>query len=284
MLPSTVQASNTLKVIVSIGPQKYFVEKIGGDFVDVFVMVLPGYNPATYEPKPQQMVGLTRAKIYFSIGVAFENIWLEKFEDVNPTMSIIDTAAGIEKIPMEAQCHHVGGSHNHKGEEHAHHGTEDPHIWLSPPLVKIQSRNILDAFLSVDPENRQKYIDNYNNFVKETVDLDRRIRNIFSEKGKGAKFMVYHPSWGYFAKSYGLEQVCVETEGKEPKARQIQKLIQMATEEKVKVIFIQPQFSKKSANTIAKAIGCRVMVADPLAVNWGENLLNVAGSIRASID
>jgi len=276
---SIVWANDTLKLIVSIIPQEYFVTKIGGDLVDVSAMVPPGSNPATYEPKPQQMVALTKAKIYFAIGVAFEKVWLEKFANINSKMIIVHTEDGIEKIPMKAH-HHPDNGGPHPNDE-IHHGIKDPHIWLSPPLVMTQSRNILDALLKVDPANSEMYEANHRSFIGEVVDLDLMIRSIFSEKGKGSLFMVYHPAWGYFAKSYGLEQSTIEMEGKEATARELQNLVRYAREKDVNVIFVQPQFSAKSAHIIAKAIGCKVMFADPLALNWSDNLLKVANNFRA---
>jgi zinc transport system substrate-binding protein len=265
--------------MVSIGPQKYFVEKISGDLAHTSVLVPPGFNPVIYEPKPQQMVELTEAEIYFAIGVPFEKIWLEKFAAVNPRMRIIHTEDGIEKLPMTVNPTHNDGDH-----DHGHHGTKDPHIWLSPPLVQVQLRTIREAFLQIDPGRKQYYTENYNRFAKEVADLDQQIRELLDKKGEGAQFMVYHPSWGYFAETYGLKQISVEMEGKEPKARDLQKLIQYARKEKVKAVFVQPQFSAKSAQTIAKAIGCRVLYADPLAIDWAENLLNVAARFSSSLE
>ena len=270
---SAVRANDKLRIIVSIIPQKYFVEKIGGDLVDVSAMVLPGASPATYGPKPQQMVGLTKARIYFAVGVPFEKVWLKKFVNVNPAMTVVHTEDGIEKISMEGQDSHDEKTH--------HHGIKDPHIWLSPPLVMIQSRNIFYALTTVDPEHKEVYTENYKSFIREVVDIDLQIRDVFSGEGDGARFMVYHPAWGYFAKAYGLKQIPVEIEGKEPTARELEHLVHSAGREGVKAIFVQPQLSSKSAHTIAKAIGCRVMFANPLAENWSENLLNVAASFQS---
>ena len=283
MYVATVYAADALEVMVSIVPQKYFAEKIGGDRVVVSVMVLPGANPATYEPRPQQMVALIQSEIYFAVGVPFEEIWLERFEDINPNMRVVHTEDGVKKIPMTTRLHLEENVTLSEAEGHTHHGAEDPHIWLSPSLVKIQSRNILEAFLQVDPGNRDQYMENYDAFVKETEDLDRRIRGMFKGKGARAAFMVYHPSWGYFARSYGLEQIPVEIEGKEPKGRQLQHLIALSRQERINAIFVQPQFSSKSANTIAKAVGCGVIIADPLAENWHENLLAVAQNFRKAL-
>ncbi len=274
---SPVSAENPLKVTVSILPQKYFVEKIGEDLIDISVMVPPGFSPATYEPKPKQMVKLTKSKIYFAIGVSFEAVWLKKFAGVNPEMRIIATQNGIEKIPM---MRHLQDDERHRGKAVAHAGIKDPHIWLSPPLVMLQARNILNALMRGDPAHRKTYEDNYKKFISNVVDLDLKIRNQFTETDRGTRFMVYHPAWGYFAKAYGLIQIPVEMEGKKPTPKGLQQLILDAKRDGIKVVFVQPQFSTKSAQTIAKAIGGRVVFADPLAFDWAKNLLMVAQQFR----
>ena len=272
---SRAKTGHILKLFVSIVPQKYFVEKIGGDLVDVSVMVLPGASPATYEPRPQQMVAFTRSKIYFAIGVPFENAWLKKLASVNPKMIIVHTEDGIEKIPME--------TYHQYDEEGHHHRIKDPHVWLSPPLVMIQARNILDALLKVAPAHRAVFEANYKTFISELVDLDLKIMDVFAGKSEEPKFMVYHPAWGYFAKAYGVKQIPVEIEGKQPTAKQLKNLINLARKKGVKVIFLQPQFSTRSAKTIAESIGGQIMFADPLELNWAENLLEVAEKFEAAL-
>ena len=266
------EAKEGLDVTVSIVPQQYFLEKIGGDLVKVSVMVLPGANPAVFEPKPQQMLALTKSKVYFAVGVPFERVWLRKFEEVNGSMKVVHTEEGIEKMPVKGSDQ--GGEQSHE------HGIKDPHVWLSPPLVMLQARNMLHALTRADPAHRQDYEANYKSFIQEIVDLDLQIRSIFSDPGAGRKFMVYHPSWGYFAKAYGLTQIPVEVEGKEPTPKELERLIQYAKAEGVKALLVQPQFSTKSARTIAGALNGRVIVADPLARAWKENLLTVAKTLR----
>ena len=275
---SPASAETPLKVTVSILPQKYFVENIGGDLVDISVMVLPGSSPATYEPKPKQMVKLTESKIYFAIGVSFEEVWLKKFAGVNSGMRIIATQNGIEKIPMKKHLHD-DKEWNH-GKAIARSGIKDPHIWLSPLLVMVQARNILEGLLQVDPTHRGTYEDNYRKFINEVVDLDLKIRNLFANTGPHTRFMVYHPAWGYFAKAYDLIQIPVEMEGKRPTPKGLQELIRNAKRDGIKVVFVQPQFSTKSAQTIAKEIGGRVVFADPLAFDWAKNLLLVAQQFK----
>jgi zinc transport system substrate-binding protein len=274
---SAALAFDPLKAVVSIEPQKYFVQKIGGDFIAVTVMVLPGASPHTYEPKPRQMVDLEKAVLYFAIGVPFEDVWLKRFQSANAKMTIVHTEEGVKKIEMKDD--HCEADRHHEKDNHV---VADPHIWLSPALVMIQAGNILDALVRADPEHKAVYEANHKAFVRELTDLDLKIRDIFSGKG-GGRFMVHHPSWGYFARSYGLEQIPVEIEGKEPRAKDLQHLIINARKMGVKAIFVQPQFSAKSARTIAEASGCKVVFADPLASAWSENLLRVAEEFRDAL-
>ena len=263
-----VEDNTEIQVTVSILPQKYFVEKIGGDPVKVNVMVMPGEFPHTYEPKPRQMVDLSKSKVYFAIGVPFERAWLARFVSVNSSMAVIHTEAGIERLPMV--------EHHHEGEtRHTEDEMKDPHIWLSPPLVKIQALTILGALQQVDPVNSSTYEANYKDFIAEIDLLHAGLENTFSGK-EGTPFMVFHPSWGYFAKAYRLKQVPIEVEGKDPKPAQLMEIIKYAKLHGIKVIFVQPQFSTRSADLVAKEIGGKVVSIDPLAFNWAENLRKVA--------
>lgn len=274
------------KVFVSILPQKYFVEKIGGDLVEVAVMVQPGASPATYEPKPKQMVAIAKTDIYFAIGVPFEKVWLPKIVATNPNMQIVYTQAGIEKRTMRANHAHQGGSRHQYGKTELgseHHSGDDPHVWLSPPLVMQQARNILTGLETLDPTHRALYRAHYKSFIVELVDLDLELKRLFQTAAEHSEFMVFHPSWGYFARAYGLKQVPVEIEGKEPKPAELQYLIQYAKKRGIKVIFIQPQFPHQVGRAIAKATGGQLVFVDPLALDWGANLRQVASKFRTAI-
>ena len=273
----TGAAQNKLSVFVSIVPQKYFVEQIGLDLVDVQVMVQPGTSPATYEPKPSQMAALTKAKIYFSIGVPFENSWLKKIAASNPTLTVIPTDHDIDKLAMQRHSHSKDKQNSPEG--HSQSDTPDPHIWTSPPLVMMQAHKIVTALQKTDPAHSSAYQTYYKAFISKLVDLDGDLRNIFAEK-QGQRFMVFHPSWGYFAHTYGLQQTPVEIEGKSPKPAQLKALIEYARQRAIKVIFVQPQFSSKSAQLIAREIGGRVAIADPLAADWPANLRALAKTFQ----
>jgi zinc transport system substrate-binding protein len=272
-------ADERLAVCVSILPQQYFVQQIGGDHVNVQVMVLPGANPATYEPRPRQMADLSRARLYFAIGVPFEAVWLDKIVAANPAMQVIHTERGIHKRSMAEHRHHDGAGDDRDGHPQ---GIPDPHIWLSPPLVKQQAGIILAALKAADPARTADYERNGQLFFAAIDRLDRDLMKIFADR-QGAQFMVFHPSWGYFAEAYGLEQVPIEFEGKDPKPAQLQGLIEYARKHQISVIFAQPQFSRRSAAIVAGEIGGRVVVADPLALNWLDNLRAVADQFAAAL-
>ena len=271
---ANAQTGKQLAVFVSIPPQKYFVQQIGKERVHIQVMVQPGASPATYEPRPRQMAAISKTQIYFAIGVAFEKTWMRKIVAANPKLRVVQTDDGIQKIPMAAHSHDV----EHQPEKD-HQGEPDPHIWLAPTLVMIQARTILNALVEIDPAHRAVYEANTRAFLAELGSLDADLRNMFADR-QGQQFMVFHPAWGYFAYSYGLKQVPVEIEGKDPKPAQLKTLIEHARENQIKAIFVQPQFSSKSAKLVAKEIGGRVVVADPLASDWSTNLRGVAQKLE----
>jgi zinc transport system substrate-binding protein len=256
-----------LNVVVSIVPQKYFVERIGGDYVSVSVMVEPGANPATYEPKPEQLKALSGAAVYFSIGVPFEDAWLAKIAATNEEMVMVDTIVGIERMPMEA--------HHHEEEEGHAEGAPDPHVWLSPELVKAQSHVIYEALAELDPAHEAEYNSNLSAFVADIDALEADIEATLSGLSSN-RFIVFHPSWGYFARDFGLEQIPVEVGGQEPSAQELAYLIEEAREDGIRIVFAQPEFSTQDAETIAREIGGEVLLISPLAPDWLENMRTVA--------
>jgi zinc transport system substrate-binding protein len=262
---------------VSIVPQKYFVERIGGDLVSVSVMVEPGASPATYEPKPEQLKALSSAAAYFSIGVPFEEAWLDKIAAANDDMVMVDTIAGIERIPIEAHHHHEEEEEHEEegGEEQDHEkGAPDPHVWLSPELVEVQAQTIYEALVDLDPAHETEYTENLAAFIADIDALQADIKATLSGLASN-KFMVFHPAWGYFAHEFGLEQIPVEVGGQEPSAQELAHLIEEAKEEDIRVIFAQPEFSTQDAETIAQEIGGEVLLVSPLAPNWLDNMRTV---------
>jgi zinc transport system substrate-binding protein len=268
-------------VTVSILPQKYFVQRIVGDSYKINVMIPPGYSPATYEPTPREMKAVGESILYFRIGhIAFEKAWMDKIASLNEGMKIVDTSKGITFINERPP-------HSHKKSEaeglyHHDHGGIDPHIWLSPSAVKVQVKNILDVFIETDPDGRMIYEKNYQAFIQDLDQLQAEIKAIL-ESLKGKKFMVYHPAWSYFAREYGLIQFPIEIEGKSPGAAVLKKIIDIAKQENIRVIFVQQQFDSNSAQAVANEIDGKVIAMDPLAPDWLNNLKKMALIFKESL-
>ncbi|MBT8343466.1 MAG: zinc ABC transporter substrate-binding protein [Sulfurovum sp.] len=275
-LLSTTYIFSNINTVVSILPEQTFVKAIGGDKVNVSLMVQPGNSPHTYEPKPSQMIDIAKADLYFAIDVEFEDVWLPKFKNLNPKMQIIDLADNVTKMQMQEKHEEESEKAHHN--EHEHEG-EDPHIWTAPANVKIIAHNIYHALIKADPTSTDYYKKNLDIFLASIDETDRQIIHFFSSLEDTRRFMVFHPSWGYFAQAYNLKQIAVEVEGKEPKPKELIHLLKEAKEEKVKAIFTQPEFSDTVAKIIAKELQIPVVKVSPLAPNWSENLINIAKAI-----
>jgi len=266
-LEQTEKKDEIITVFTSIVPQKYFVERIGGDRVEVHVLVGPGKNPATYEPTPGQVLKLSDSDIFFTIGVPFENAFIPKIRSSLKNLKIVDTSVGIEKRILFNEVKQVR--------------TPDPHIWLSPNLAKVQAKTIFNALVQNDPEGKEAYTIGYNHFIKDLNKVQNELSKVLLPL-KGNIFFVFHPSFGYLLDEFGLEQVAIETGGKEPGPAILEKIIMQAQEQNVKVIFVQPEFSLKSANVIAEAIGGAVVTLNPLGPDYLNNLRHIALEIEKS--
>jgi len=277
-----------LDVAVSIVPQKYFVNRIAGDLAKVVVMVPPGGSPATYEPKPSQMVALGSSKAYFSIGVPFEKSWLPKFHSIHPSMQIVDTTIRIQRRVMGAHTHHhdadAHGEHQHALEAHSSHEHEeghslrDPHVWLSPQLVRLQADQIRDALIRLDPRHAAEYRRGHAAFISDIHKVDEQLLNMLQGQARPKPFMVFHPSWGYFAEAYGLKQYAIEVDGKTPSPKMLARMITEAKAHSIHTVFAQPEFSQKFAKEVAKAIHGKVVRLSPLSYDWPHMMLQAGNA------
>jgi zinc transport system substrate-binding protein len=296
----TAAAGEPIIVAVSILPQAEFVEKVGGDRVKTIVVIPPGADPHTYESSPREIEEISKSSMFVAVGVGmpFEDVWIDRFETINSGTLIVNSSDGIGLKELAGHHHHEGeGEHsgeleenreNESVEDHEHESAEDheheseegneeldPHIWTSPANAKIMVENVYKGLVEVDPGNETYYAQNRDAYLKELDALDSRIQEKLEGK-KERNFMVYHPSWGYFAADYNLTMIPVEIEGKEPSAQDLAKLVDLAKEKQVKVIFIQAQFNTRSAQAVAEEIGGEVIAVDPLAKNYVENMDNVS--------
>lgn len=274
-----------ITVAVSVVPQAEFVEKVGGDKVKTVVIVPSGADPHTYEPSPKEVQEISKARMLVTVGAGmpFEEGWINNFESTNSGTLIVNCSKGIELKELEGH-HHEGKEEGEKdagieaGDEEQSdedHEELDPHIWTSPANAKIMVEDIYEGLAELDPENESYYAQNRDAYLKELGALDARIREKLEGK-EGSNFMVYHPSWGYFASDYGLNMISVEIEGKEPSAQDLAKLVDLAKEKNVKVIFVQANFSTRSAEVLAKEIGGEVVAVDPLAKDYIANMDKVS--------
>ncbi|AGA88919.1 ABC-type metal ion transport system, periplasmic component/surface adhesin [Thioflavicoccus mobilis 8321] len=280
-----------LSVFVSVPPQKTFVERIGGNHVEVTALLQPESNPHTYEPTPRFVEALAAADLFMPIGMPFEAALMNRLRAANPTMAIVDARKGLSLRPLDKHVHEAAmdarGHQDH--EDHAaddeHHDTDenalDPHVWTSPPLVATMATTIRDELTRLDPDHAADYAANLDVFVAELHALDAAIRADLAPLA-GSAFMVYHPAWGYFAETYGLIQIPIEHEGKSPGPRTLSALIDRARAAGIQVILVEPQFSPRAAEQVARAIGGRVATVDPLTPDYIANLRQVAHTIAAA--
>lgn len=277
LLQPTLGLAEPLRVFASVVPIQTFVQKIGGEHVDARAMVRPGYNPHTYDPTPQQISALAGAVLYVRTGVPFEKAWMERIRSANTKMQMLDARIGIALREMEAHAH---------DEQHAHASEsdheQDPHVWTSPLLVTHIVGRIRDKLTELAPDHETDFARNHDALVTELDALDAELHAMLDPL-LNRKFMVFHPAWGYFADSYGLIQVSIEHEGKEPGARGLATLIDQAKEEKIKVVFVQPQFDKRSATQVAQAISGVVVAVDPLAADYVDNLRRVGRAFAQAL-
>jgi len=252
--PTLTSASDRLDIVVSIPPQKWLVEQVGGEKVDVKVLVAPGESPTTYLPADAQVTHLMRAQIYFRIGVPFENgLWFDAVSKMG-RFEMVDSRDGIEW----------------QG--------DDPHIWLNLRLLSIQAGTVAEALTQADPDNRAWYQANLRQLKSRFATLDEEIRRSLAPF-EGKSFFVFHPSWGYFAGEYGLQQIAIESGGREPSDQELTDLQEKARQARITTVFVQPQIQGRSAQAFAKAIGARIETLDPLAADVAENLATTTAQL-----
>lgn len=265
-------------IAVSILPQKYFLERIGGGRVSVLVLAGEGQNPHSYEPTPNQMASLAKAGAWILSGVDFEIILKQKIAEGFPSVKIVDGTKGVRFRMLEV--------HSHEGEKkdkaEAHGNNIDRHTWLGREPAKIMSGHILDTLIKTDPAGESFYQSNYQNLIKEIDTLFDSLKKDLSSFS-GEKVFVFHPAFGYFLDEFGMEQEAVETGGKEPSAKALAALIDKAKKEKPMVIFVQAQFPVSAAGTIADSVGAGVVMLDPLSPDWPGNIKRMGAALQNSL-
>lgn len=255
------EASDKIGVVVSILPLADFAENVGGGKVDVTVMVPPGASPHTYEPKPSQLVAVSKAEIFVKVGsgLDFELAWMDRMIEVNPNMLVVDSSQGIELME------------------------KDPHIWNSPANAKIMVENIYNGLIQVDPDNADFYTENMNDYLKELDILDG-YTHYKLDRFTNRVFLIYHPSFAYFAREYGLTQLAVEHEGKEPTPKVMLDCIDKANQYNLQYVFVAPQDATQYCEAIAREIGGQIATMDPLPENYISNMGRITDSLALEFE
>jgi zinc transport system substrate-binding protein len=266
------QTENTAQVraATTITPLGEFVAAVGGERVNVSVLVPPGAEPHTFEPSPSQIRQVADADIYFKNGIGLES-WMDNIIGVNPQMRVVDTSRNVSLIADEE------GAANTEGI-----GATDMHIWLSPRRAMIQVQNICDGLIAVDPDGKDYYINNRDDYIAKLKELDAYLNSTFARTEK-KKFIVLHPAWIYFASDYGLEQIAIEVEEKEPGPRYLAEVVDTARANNITTVFVEPQYNPKLAEVIANEIDGKVVSIDDLAPNYIDNLRSVGDKIAESL-
>ena len=262
-------ASDKLGVAVTLVPYADFVRQVGGDKIDVTIMVPSGASPHSYEPTTSQMVSLSEAEVYIKVGtpIEFELSWMDNLIDQNPDMLLVNGSAGIDLItstdPDEPGM--------------------DPHVWTSPVNAKVIVQNICDGLTTADPDNAAYYESNRDSYLNELDALDEYIND--EVEGYAVRyFLIYHPSFGYFAEEYDLNQLSIEFEGKEPTPQGLQECIDLAKQYNLDYVFIEPQYPLQYAQTIADSTGGETAVVSDLPEDYIDSMRSMADAIALELE
>lgn len=276
-----------LSVFVTVPPVQTLVERVGGDRVTVQSMVGAGQDPHTYEPTPRQVAALSAADLYLKIGMPFEAAWMRRITAANPGLSVVDLRAGLPARTLEGHGHGLDGEHDHDHDSDnegpgAHRdGERDPHIWTNPMLAQRMASAIRAALSRLDPAGAEVYAANQAALDADLAQLDADLTAAFTPLTRRS-FLVYHPAWGYLADAYGLTQVPIEQDGKEPGPKALAALIDQARAGDIRLVLVQPQFDQRAAATVAGAIGGEVATVDDLSPDYFGSLRRFAELLVAA--
>lgn len=272
-----VAETDAKTLTVSILPQKYFIEALVGNAYNINVMVAAGASPASYEPTPRQMVGLSKSELYLMIGhLAFEEVWIPRIERINPNLKIVDLSSGIELIGGDDE---EITKHKHAIEDNHHHHGIDPHIWMSPKHVKTIVENISTALISLDKPSKDAILQKRDSMLIVLDQLDKMFENSLSSI-QIRKFIIFHPALTYLAEDYQLEQIAMEFEGKEPSPSYFKSIVDRARSEKIGVLFIQKEFDMENARQLAREVDAELIQIDPLAEDWYSQMIEILDKLK----
>ncbi|MGJ8653370.1 MAG: metal ABC transporter solute-binding protein, Zn/Mn family [Opitutaceae bacterium] len=255
---------------VTIGPQKYFVERIGGDAVAVEVLVRPGQSPELYSPSAAQLVRLAKADAYVGIGLPVEHAVLPRIVASMPQVRILQTGE-------------LADAHDHHHHEGCAHGDHDPHVWMDPAAMIEFVGQVRDLLAEIEPSKAELFQANADRVVSELKVLDAALKAQLDPYA-GRVFYINHPALGHFAERYGIVQRSLEQAGTDVSARRIAELVKAARADQVGAVFTQPEFGRSSAAVLARALKVDVVELNPLAEDYFKNLQRIADKLVASFE
>jgi len=273
LIPAVLWAGDgRITVAVSLQPYATLVKMLGGDRVNVVTLLPPGADPHNFEPKPAVIKAFSVAQVYFTDGSGLDKTWMPRFLGANKNVQVVDISKGIEWMKSEEEH----GAHGH------HHDEEmDPHIWTSPTRMRFLAQNIFQELKKLDPKYVIDYVNRASMVQDELALVERQLNEAVISMPKDRRsFIVFHPTYGYLAKDFKLKQYTIEVNGKEPKPRDLANLVKVGRKNGVKTVFVQPQFSKRAAETIAKELGAVVVETDPLSADFIGNTQKFIKAIK----
>ena len=258
----TNNSNGKIGVGVSIGPEVEWVNAVGGDKVSVTLMVPEGSDPHTYEPLPSQLAQVSDAKMYVEIGtpLEFETNYMDKIKSANPDMLIVNASQGIQLIPNSAENES---------------DTKDPHDWTDPKNAMIMVNNIYNGLVQVDPKDKDYFQKNRDQYIQQLQELDENTTKLLKGK-KNTDILVYHPAFGYYAKDYNLTEVGAMLNDEEPSPQRIAKMVDIAQQNNITVLFNEPQYDPKFMQSIASQVGGQVLTVNDLDEHYIQNMMNIA--------
>ncbi len=272
---TTNDKNKPVTISVSILPQKFLIDRLTDSTIEVNVMVPPGSSPEMYEPSPIQMKGVSNSAIYFAVGpLEFESTILPRIKELNPDIIFVDLSKGINLIEGHKHREIMGGDE--------HHTCYDPHIWTSTVEFKLMAIGTCKELCKLFPEKTQQFEENLANLEIEISKLDSTIKQLVRDASTN-KFLIYHPALSYFAREYGLTQIAIEEDGKNPSAQQLSALVRTAKTENLNSVFIQSQFDSRNAEILAKELGGEVATIDPLGYDWLANMHDLASKLAKAL-
>jgi zinc transport system substrate-binding protein len=255
---------------VSIPPQKYLLDILANDLLDTNVLLQPGQSPETFDPSPRQMAQLSKSKLYFTLGLSFEQIILKRIVANNKELEVINTVKTIDQSTLQF----------------------DPHTWLDPVLFESQAYSIYLSLQKLLPQHKKELENNFQLLQQQFKELKIAMDDLFLNKnsslnknrpGNKNNFVIFHPALSHFARRYQLNQVPIEHEGKHSSAKYLADLMSILKRQSVKYVLVEKQFGKKEAQTVAKVLQAKLLEIDPLAESWLDNMYDIANKVHQAL-